>query len=92
MVLTAGKARFLRETMGMTQAQLADRLQVIRGTVTRWEAGDDPGPVQSFALRTLAAWGLDGERLAHVVSAPDVPRPSLSVPRPYRIESAAATR
>jgi YgiT-type zinc finger domain-containing protein len=66
--LTGSEARFLRETIGMTQAQLAERLQVIRGTVTRWEASDDLGPVQSFALRTLAAWALDGERLAHLVS------------------------
>jgi DNA-binding transcriptional regulator YiaG len=87
--LTAAEARFLRETMGMTQAQLAERLQVIRGTVTRWEAGEDLGPVQSFALRTLAAWALDGERLAHTVSAPDVPWPLPSVPKPYRIDQGA---
>jgi YgiT-type zinc finger domain-containing protein len=88
--LNGREARFLRETMDMTQAQLAERLQIIRGTVTRWEASDDLGPVQSFALRTLAAWALDGERLAHAVSAPDVPRPIVSIPRPYRIVHAAA--
>ena len=88
--LTGSEARFLREAMEMTQAQLAERLQIIRGTVTRWEAGDDLGPVQSFALRTLAAWALDGERLAHIVSAPDVPQPALSLSKPYRIDHAAA--
>lgn len=90
--LTGREARFLRETMDMTQVQLAERLQVIRGTVTRWEASEDLGPVQSFALRTLAAWALDGERLAHIVSAPDVPRPTPSVPKPYRIDQVAASR
>jgi YgiT-type zinc finger domain-containing protein len=90
--LTGSEARFLRETMSMTQLQLAERLQIIRGTVTRWEASDDLGPVQSFALRTLAAWALDGERLAHAVSAPDVPRPLASTARPYRIDKVAATR
>jgi DNA-binding transcriptional regulator YiaG len=88
--LTGSEARFLRETMGMTQVQLAERLQIIRGTVTRWEASDDLGPVQSFALRTLAAWALDGERLAHIVSAPNIPQPTPWVARPYRIDHAAA--
>ncbi|MEP7121882.1 MAG: YgiT-type zinc finger protein [Byssovorax sp.] len=88
--LTGREARFLRETMNMTQAQLADRLQIIRGTVTRWEAGEDLGPVQSFALRTLAAWALGGEQLAHSVSAPDVPQPAPSPPGPYRIDQAEA--
>ncbi len=88
--LTGKEARFLRETMDMTQAQLAERLQIIRGTVTRWEASEDLGPVQSFALRTLAAWALDGERLAHIVSAPNVPHPPISMPGPYRINQSAA--
>ncbi|MFO0756579.1 MAG: YgiT-type zinc finger protein [Byssovorax sp.] len=88
--LTGREARFLRETMNMTQAQLAERLQIIRGTVTRWEASEDLGALQSFALRTLAAWALDGERLAHIVSAPDAPNPANSVPKPYRIEQLAA--
>lgn len=90
--LTAREARFLRETMDMTQAQLAERLQVIRGTVTRWEAGEDLGPLQSFALRTLAAWALDGERLAHIVSAPDVPHPAPPAPGPYRIDQGAVSQ
>jgi len=88
--LTGSEAKFLRETIGMTQAQMAERLQIIRGTVTRWEAGDDLGPVQSFALRTLAAWALAGEELAHFVGVPDVPPPITSAPRPYRITQAAA--
>jgi DNA-binding transcriptional regulator YiaG len=88
-VLSGREARFLRETVGMTQAELADRLDIIRGTVTRWEAGDDLGPVQSFALRTLAAWALDGETLAQIVSAPSSPKPTVVATRPYRIDGSA---
>ena len=88
-VLSAREVRFLRETIGMTQAQLAERFDVIRGTVTRWEAGDELGPVQSFALRTLAAWALDGAELAQAVSAPDV-RGHPAQSRPYRISESRA--
>lgn len=82
--LTPAEARFLRETIGMTQAQLADRLGIGRVTVTRWETGEDVGAVQSFALRTLAAFALDGA-LAQIVSAPEI-QPSHPIPKPYRIE------
>jgi DNA-binding transcriptional regulator YiaG len=82
--LTAEEARFLRETIGMTQAQLADRLNLSRVTVTRWETGEELGPMQSFVLRTLAAWSLDGA-LAQLVGAPEI-KPSPPVPKPYRIE------
>jgi YgiT-type zinc finger domain-containing protein len=84
-VLSGREARFLRETIGMTQAQLAERLDIIRGTVTRWEAGEDLGPIQSFVLRTLAAWTLEGETLAHSVSAPDAAKPDVTFTQPYRI-------
>lgn len=91
-VLTGSEARFLRETLGMSQAQLAERLGITRGTVTRWEAGEDLGGVNSFALRTLAAWVLDSKRLPQIVSAPEMPRPSLSLERPYRIDEMALGR
>lgn len=83
--LSPAEARFLRETMGLTQAELAQRLQIIRGTVTRWEAGPDLGPIQSFVLRTLAAWSLNDQELAHLVSAPNMPPPSGSKKVPYHI-------
>jgi DNA-binding transcriptional regulator YiaG len=82
--LTPAEARFLRETIGMTQAQLAERLGLSRVTVTRWETGEDLGAIQSFAIRTLAAFALDGA-LAQIVSAPEI-QPSLPIPKPYRIE------
>jgi YgiT-type zinc finger domain-containing protein len=90
--LRPSEARFLRETMNLTQAQLAERLHVIRGTITRWENGDELlGPVQSFALRTLAAWALsDGEKLAREIGMPNAPpSPAPPVP-PYRIDALAA--
>ena len=88
-VLSHREVRFLRETIGMTQAELADRLDIIRGTVTRWEAGDDLGPVQSFALRTLAAWALEGQALAQIVSAPSSPKPKIASGKPYRIKGSS---
>jgi YgiT-type zinc finger domain-containing protein len=90
--LRPAEARFLRETMNLTQAQLAERLHVIRGTITRWENGEDLlGPVQSFALRTLTAWALaDGEKLAREIAMPfAAPPPAPPVP-PYRIDALAA--
>jgi YgiT-type zinc finger domain-containing protein len=90
--LRPAEARFLRETIGMTQAELAERLRVIRGTVTRWENGDESlGPIQSFALRTLAAWVLeDGERLAREIGAPSALPPKAPPARPYRLDALAA--
>ena len=86
------EARFLRETMNLTQAQLAERLHVIRGTITRWENSDELlGPVQSFALRVLTAWVLsDGEKLAREIGMPAAsPAPVPPAP-PYRIDALAA--
>lgn len=88
--LAPREVRFLRETIGMTQTQLAERLDIIRGTVTRWETGEgDLGPVQSFALRTLAAWALDGVKLAELVSAPGAKKPEVVATQPYRIAASA---
>jgi DNA-binding transcriptional regulator YiaG len=90
--LRPSEARFLRETMNLTQTQLAERLHVIRGTITRWENGDELlGPVQSFALRTLAAWALsDGEKLAREIGLPAAPPPPAPPVPPYRIDALAA--
>lgn len=88
-LLTSSEARFLRETMGMTQAELGQRLHVIRGTITRWESGEKLGALQSFALRTLAAWSLNDEKLAYSVSAPEAPPPKTKGKKSYRIDQRA---
>lgn len=52
--LGADEARFLRKTLGLTQSELADTLQISRATVARWES-DDGGlrGADSYALRAL---------------------------------------
>ncbi len=66
------EVRFLRELLGMTQGELAERLGVTRVTVTRWEASDVAlGSIPSLALRTLAAWHLDDPDLAREIGAPN---------------------
>ena len=89
--LRPGEARFLREVIGMTQAELAERLRINRATVNRWETGDDVvGPVQSLALRTVAAWSLNDPALAREIGGP-VPRPPVKrVAPPYRLKTVAA--
>src|SRR5688572_10851481 len=54
------EVKYLRETLGLTQEELAERLGLKRLTILRWENGDDQiGGVQSLALRSLVAWHLN---------------------------------
>jgi DNA-binding transcriptional regulator YiaG len=88
--LRPDEIRFLREVVGMTQAELAERLGVSRATVNRWETSDDSvGPVPSLALRTLAAWSLDDADLAREIGAPRRARAERSSP-PYQLGAIAA--
>lgn len=58
--LTGRELRFLRTEMGLTQAQLADIVQVDAQTVGRWERGETPIPGASDMLvRKLASERLD---------------------------------
>jgi len=87
--LQPAEARFLRELMGLTQAELSARLGVSRATVNRWETGDDEiGSVQSLAVRTLAAWALDDADLAREIGAPRGQPHARSAP-PYEIGAVA---
>lgn len=45
--------RGARTTLGLTQQQLADALDVKRASVSLWENGDVPGPLNLTALREL---------------------------------------
>ena len=40
--MSGGEMRTLREAAGLTQAALADRLDVAKDTVARWERGERP--------------------------------------------------
>jgi putative zinc finger/helix-turn-helix YgiT family protein len=83
--LRPDEVRFLRELIGMTQAELGARMGLSRATVNRWETGDDDvGAVQSLAVRTLAAWALDDAGLAREVGAPRR-QPEVRSAPPYQI-------
>src|SRR4051812_34733143 len=46
------EVKYLRETLGLTQEELAERLGLKRLTILRWENGDEPiGRVPSLAMR-----------------------------------------
>jgi transcriptional regulator with XRE-family HTH domain len=53
--LGADEARFLRKTLDLTQQELAERLQISRATIARWEDERDGGlrGADSYALRAL---------------------------------------
>ncbi len=53
--LGAAEARFLRKTLDLTQAELAEKLHISRSTVARWEDSGDGGlkGADSYALRSL---------------------------------------
>jgi len=60
------EVKFLRKAMGYTQEDLALRLGVERGTVTRWEAGPAVlDGAQSYALRSHALIRLEKSSAKH---------------------------
>lgn len=83
--LRPAEVRFLRELIGMTQAELGDRLGVSRATVNRWEMGDGAGTVQSLALRTLAVWALEDIDLAREIGKPYRPHPKARLVSTYHV-------
>ncbi len=55
-VLAPKELRFLRERMGLTQAELGARLRVSDQTVARWEKGKgEPGP-GDIASPSVVSW------------------------------------
>jgi DNA-binding XRE family transcriptional regulator len=84
------EVRFLRDLMGLSQAELGERMGVHRVSVARWETDTAPvGALESFAIRTMVAWHLNDAELARAVAS--AARPSSEPPRgPYRLEPLAA--
>jgi DNA-binding XRE family transcriptional regulator len=82
--------RFLRGLMGLSQADLGERLGVHRVSVARWETDTAPvGALESFAIRTMVAWHLGDVELARAVAS--APRPSTEPGgEPYRLDMLAA--
>ncbi len=88
--LAANETKFLRKVIGLTQNELADRLELSRATVARWEADDSVlAGTNSFALRALVAMHLMQDRpsLASEL-VPGFNRPEQTPPvRPYQLAS-----
>jgi putative zinc finger/helix-turn-helix YgiT family protein len=54
-LLSGERARFLRKQLGLTQQELAERADIDRVTVAKWETGDKPiSPQHDFLLRGFA--------------------------------------
>ena len=69
--LDAIEVRFLRKLVGDTQQELADRLNVNRVTVSRWENASEPitGP-DAYAIRSHVFFRLRGQHAAIEKVAP----------------------
>jgi putative zinc finger/helix-turn-helix YgiT family protein len=73
--LDGARVRFLREYLGLTQAELGERLDVHPETVSRWENDtQDVGVTADRLLRMRVAFEVDfgqlGERIGRVAIAP----------------------
>jgi DNA-binding transcriptional regulator YiaG len=71
-IITPGFISSLREAMGFTQDQFAQRLRVSKMTVSRWECGRmRPGSAMSAAIRKMQSHarrqgvGIDGDTSSH---------------------------
>jgi len=72
--------RYLRRLLGYTQEQLAEKLDVTRATVNRWEVGDKPVTgLPAYSVRSHAFFKLRGRSRAveQVASSfEETPKPS----------------
>ncbi len=79
------EVRYLRETLGMTQVELAERLGISRVTLARWETACAPlARPSSLALRSIVAWYLNDAKLARQVASPGAAAAERHSP-PYRL-------
>ena len=69
--LSGERARYLRKQLGLTQQELAERADIDRVTVAKWETGDKSiSPQHDFLLRGFA--------LAELMRAKSAPREFVS--------------
>lgn len=58
----------MRERQGLTQAQIADRLEVDKSTVSKWESGDST-PLRKYRRKLCELLGCtEAELLANAAS------------------------
>jgi putative zinc finger/helix-turn-helix YgiT family protein len=85
------EVRFLRKELDWTQAELAERLDLDRATIRRWETGETPvGRGESFVLRSLVAWHLQDANLAREIAV-QKPRATSGPALPYRVDALSDT-
>lgn len=58
----------MRERLGLTQAQIADRLEVDKSTVSKWESGDST-PLRKYRRKLCELLGCTEEELIAPASA-----------------------
>lgn len=58
----------MRERRGLTQAQIADRLEVDKSTVSKWESGDST-PLRKYRRKLCELLGCTEEELIAPASA-----------------------
>lgn len=58
----------IRESRGLTQAQIADRLEVDKSTVSKWESGDST-PLRKYRRKLCELLGCTEEELIAPASA-----------------------
>lgn len=58
----------VRERRGLTQAQIADRLEVDKSTVSKWESGDST-PLRKYRRKLCELLGCTEEELIAPASA-----------------------
>lgn len=93
--LKPAEVRFLRKLMGFTQDELAERLDVVRATVNRWETAKDEvsGP-PAYTIRSFAFFRLRDRSPAIEQTAPAFVEPERAARKKaagYTIEGASVS-
>jgi len=89
------EARFLRKTLDLTQSELAEKLNISRATVARWEDREQDGGglkgADSYALRALVGTHFLGTwpKTAESIFSSLKETPKAFPPKPYQVSGAA---